>query len=111
MKQSTRFIEFVRAGARRILSERPAAPSGRGRKAPAATVAYLVGFTPPRQMPGQAPLPPYGRKALFGQYVKPYKGTGHLPPGRISKGARKRYDRDNDREGLRDFSVSINARR
>jgi len=105
-----KLIEFVRAAARRALAGYRVKAQRRPQRA-AADVAYLMGFTPPRQMPGQPPPPPYGRKALVGHYVKPFKAAGHLPPGRVSKGARARYERDHDREGLRDFSASINARR
>ena len=110
-----KLIGFVRAAARRALAAagyRQRVYAGRQRpKQPAADVAYLMGFVPPRAMPDMPAPPRPGRKALPGQYVKPYKRAGHLPPGRVSKGARRRYEAEHDTEGLRDFSAIINARR
>jgi len=108
-----KLIGFVRAAARRALAGRHNAASRGARrpKIPAADIAYLMGFVPPRAMPDMPAPPRPGRKALPGHYVKPYKRTGHLPPGRISKGARRRYETEHDTEGLRDFSAIINARR
>ena len=70
-------------------------------------VAYLMGFEPSADKDVH-----YGRKALVGQYTKRYTRAGHLPAtGRISKGAQRRYDRDNGTEGVLDYSAVINARR
>jgi len=104
---------FIQAAARRMLAGRAPSRGARPRrpKLPAATVAHLMDFTPPRALPDMPPPPPHGIKALPGQYVKPYKRVGHLPPRRVSKGARRRYEAEHDTEGLRDFSAVINARR
>ena len=81
------------------------------RKALAAPeVAYLMGLTPPAKTSDGKDIK-YGRKALVGQYTKPYKRTGHVPLGRVSKGAQKRYERDHGAEGVLDLSAVINARR
>jgi len=110
-----KLLEFIREAARRAFTAaryRQRVYTGRQRpKQPAADIAYLMGFVPPRAMPDLPPPPPCGRKALPGQYVKPYKRVGHLPPGRVSKGARRRYEAEHDTEGLRDFSAIVNARR
>jgi len=107
-----KLIEFVRAGARWALAGNlRRVARQRGSKQPAADIAYLMGFVPPRAMPDMLAPPRPGRKALPGQYVKPYKRAGHLPPNRVSKGARRRYEAEHDTEGLRDFSEIINARR
>ena len=76
----------------------------------ASAVAYLMGFEPPAKSP-DGKLIRYGRKAMAGQYVKPYTREGHVPPVRFSKGARKRYERNHGTEGVLDYSAAINAKR
>lgn len=91
----------------------------------ASAVAYLMGFEPPAKSP-DGKLIRYGRKAMVGQYTKPYVRVGHLPAGavivddrvdkhppvgRVSKGARKRYVKNHGTEGVLDYSAVINARR
>jgi hypothetical protein len=105
-----KLITFIQAAAHRILIE-AARPATRRRNQPSTTAASLMGFLPPRQMPGHPEPPKYGTKALVGQFVKRYTRAGHLPPGRVSKGARKRYDHEHGTEGRQDFSEVINARR
>ena len=59
---------------------------------PARAVADTLGFPPlPKPMPGQ-PEPRIGRKALVGQYVRPYK-------------------REDGTDGKLDYSAFINAHR
>jgi len=79
---------------------------------PARAVADTLGFPPlPKPMPGQ-PEPRIGRKALVGQYVRPYKRTVDLSaPGRISKGRQRRHAREDGTEGRLDYSAFINAHR
>jgi len=77
----------------------------------ASAVAYVTGFLVPTKTPDGKEIR-YGRKALVGQYTRPYVRVVELPEGvRISKGHRKRYERDNGTEGRLDHSGSINARR
>jgi len=77
---------------------------------PAFVAADLMGFIRPMPIPGH-PLGHSGRKALPGQYTKPYKRVVELPAGkRISKGRQARYDKDNGTEGRRDYSAVINAK-
>ena len=76
----------------------------------ASAVVYLMGFEPPAKSP-DGKLIRYGRKAMVGQYAKPYAREGHVPPGRVSKGARKRYEKNHGTEGVLDYSAAINAKR
>ena len=78
------------------------------KRLPASAVAYVMGFIPPRLLPGQ-PEPKIGRKALAGQYVRPYVRSVELGTGRVGKGAKQRYDRSHGTSGLLDFSAIINA--
>ena len=80
------------------------------RKVPALIFADLMGVALPAPIEGEK-TPHYGRKALAGQYVKGYTREGHLTPGRVSKGCRKRYDRDHGTEGMLDCAEYINANR
>ena len=77
---------------------------------PAPAIASVMGFIPSKPL-GAAPKPHYGRKALPGQYVRSYKRDVALGAGRVSKGARRRYERDRGTEGNLDYSGVINARR
>jgi hypothetical protein len=72
--------------------------------------ADLMGFARPPKIEGH-PEPHFGRKALVGQYVRTYTRAWHVPPGRVSKGARARYERDHGTEGRLDCAAVINARR
>lgn len=78
-------------------------------KLPAFVIAEAMGLVS-AAIEGQ-PERHYGRKALPGQYTRSYLRAGHLTPGRVSKGCRKRYDRDHGTEARLDLSESINARR
>ena len=80
------------------------------KKLTAPEVAYVMGLTPPAETPDGKAVK-YGRKALVGQYTTPYKRDGWLPPSRVSKGARARYDKAHGTEGTLDLSAVINARR
>lgn len=81
------------------------------RKALAAPeVAYVMGLTPPAKTSDGKDIK-YGRKALVGHYTKPYVREGHLPPGRVSKGARARHKRLHGIEGALDLSAVINTKR
>ena len=71
---------------------------------------YMMGGTPPAKTADDKDIK-YGIKAIVGQYTKRYAREGHLPPGRVSKGAQKRYDRDHGTEGVLDLSAVINSRR
>lgn len=74
-------------------------------------VVYAMGLTPPAQMPDGKGIK-YGRKALMGQYTKPYVRECPLSEtGRISKGARARHKRLHGTEGVLDLSATINAKR
>ena len=73
-------------------------------------VVYMMGLTPPAKTADDKDIK-YGIKAMVGQYTKPYKREGFLRTGRVSKGARARYERDNGTEGVLDLSAVINARR
>ena len=73
-------------------------------------VAYMMGLIPPSKTADGKDIR-YGCKASVGQYTKPYTREGYLPPGRVSKGARKRYERDKGSAGTLDLSAVINARR
>lgn len=84
-------------------------PQPKRAKLPANVIAEVMNLIP-AAIPGQ-PERHYGRKALPGQYTRSYMRAGHLTPGRVSKGCRKRYDRDHGTEGKLDLSESINARR
>ena len=77
---------------------------------PATAIAYVMGFVAPRVMPGQSE-PKRGIKAAVGQYVRPYVRSVESGPGRVSKGRKRRHERDNGTEGLLDYSGTINARR
>lgn len=77
---------------------------------PAPAVAYVMGFVPMRPLPNQPP-PKCGITARVGQYTRPYVREGHLPPGRVSKGARARYERDHEIKGVLDYAAVINAHR
>jgi len=74
-------------------------------------VAYMMGLTPSSKTPdGQAIK--YGRRALVGQYTRPYKRAVETPVvKRISKGARLRAERGNGTTGTLDLSAIINAKR
>ena len=80
------------------------------KKLAAPEVAYMLGLTPPAKTADDKDIK-YGRKAIVGQYTKPYAREGHLPTGRVSKGARARYDKAHGSEGTLDLSAVINARR
>lgn len=102
----------------------PKKPQAKRAKLPAPAIADVMGLIP-AAIEGQ-PERRYGKKALPGQYVKPYTRLGHLPlgckvrdgivvkhptVGRISKGMLRRYVRDHGSEGRLDMAESINARR
>lgn len=81
------------------------------RKALAASeVVYVMGLMPPAKTPDGRDIR-YGRQAVVGQYTKPYARQGHTPPGRVSKGARARFERDEGSQGMLDLSAVINAKR
>lgn len=80
------------------------------KKLAAPEVAYMMGLTPAAQTAEGKDIK-YGIKALVGQYTKPYKRDGWLPPGKVSKGARKRHEKEHGTEGVLDLSEVINARR
>ena len=74
----------------------------------APAIAYIMGFTVPIKTPDGKDIC-YGRKALVGQYTKPYVRAVLLEGTRISNGRRKRYEHDNGTEGRLDYSGVINA--
>ena len=80
------------------------------KKLAAPEVVYMMGGTPPAKTADDKDIK-YGIKAIVGQYTKWYAREGHLPPGRVSKGARARYDKVHGTEGVLDLSAVINARR
>ena len=72
-------------------------------------VAYVMGLTPPAKTSDGKDIK-YGRKALVGQYTKPYtRECPLLEAGRISKGVRARHKRLHGTEGVLDLSAVINA--
>ena len=74
-------------------------------------VAYVMGLTPSAKTADGKDIK-YGRKALIGQYVKPYTRECPLPEGeRVSKGAQARHARRYGTEGTLDLSGVINAKR
>ena len=73
-------------------------------------IAYVTGFVMPTKTTDGNDIR-YGRKAIVGQYTKPYTRVVEQPEGtRISKGRRKRYIRDHGTEGRLDYAAVINAR-
>lgn len=78
----------------------------------ALSVAMELGFQPaPRRPEGEA-QPECGIKARVGQYVRSYKHVVTMDTTRrVSKGALRRYERENDTERVLDYSAFINAHR
>lgn len=78
----------------------------------ALAVAMELGFTAAPPRPQGELQPEYGIKARVGQYVRPYTRAVVLDTSRrVSKGARRRYERDNGTEGALDYSAFINSKR
>ena len=78
---------------------------------PAPVIADLMGFIPPKPIEGQ-PTVSYGRRALLGQYTRPYTRVVELDTTkRVSKGRKGRHERENETKGRLDYSEAINARR
>ena len=78
---------------------------------PAPIIADLMGFIPPKPIEGH-PTASYGRRALVGQYTRPYTRVVELDTvARVSKGRKRRHERHNGTKGQLDYSEAINARR
>ena len=86
---------------------------------PAPIIADLMGFPPLKPIEGQSmtrygrqSIASYGRRALVGQYTRPYTRAVELDTvTRISKGRKRRHEHHNETKGQLDYSEAINARR